>query len=424
MLFFQKTVVYVLCYFLLPIVLWQIVNLFHSYKFRFSSHYQSILPQPSYFNAVQKIQSFDSNLQHKLCGQGRTKIMFAKNYKVASTTLSSIVTQIATHYHKYEILYTGTLEAFLNRNHKNLGYSVSHVKIESVRDFQTLFPNKHFFWVSTTRNVADQVNSLINYRNVKNEFQPSNFYKVLDHFKKRMKNNEKSHFHMPTEVLPLWEGGTSIILNRCRAIKIFEEFRSCAVDVFNHFDLIIPVNRMNKGIIMLHKLTCLPLSDFASLRKKVSSSHFKVSDQNMSEILKFHEQSIWFFNYTLVAFDKKFEQFQAQHCASRNCKNEILQLEEENAKLEQSCGVNRSNFNPERDVYRFQMDWKKLAGNSSLALRCISFAIDERYEKFFIQYNKIVSSSSQEKEDVAAKIAAKWLKIAQEDISRDKLNYF
>ena len=156
---------------------------------------------------------------------------------------------------------------------------------------------------------------------------------------------------------------------------------------------------------MLHKFSCLPLSDFACMKKKISSSDFKMSEQNMTTLLSYHQKEIWFFNRSVAAFNQKFDNFQAQYCSSYNCQQEIEELKEENRKAEESCGVSRSAFDRFSGI---NLNWEKLKKNDSLALRCIAYAIDDGCQGHFKLYNKYIRENEI---DIVKKLANEWIKM-------------
>ena len=195
---------------------------------------------------------YQTDSQQKNCSN-KTKIMFSKNVKVAGSTISAILLQIATHYHKYEIMTKKNVHSYLKRNGGKPGYSLTHFKLK-ISQLKHIFPKRDCWWISTTRNVYDQVNSMIKFYKLQNHYNPSNFHKTLKLFQKRTKSKI---------LTPFTNGGTPIILLECRKFSDDFIFKSCAEKIANEFDLIIPTDRIDEGLIMLHKFTCLPLSDFA-----------------------------------------------------------------------------------------------------------------------------------------------------------------
>ena len=402
-----KKLASVLLFFLTSLLLWLFFNYIHAYggyhhqliAFPISKHTQT-LNDGFETDSNREYLSYQSESTSNYC-QNKTKIMFSKNLKVAGTTISSILLQIASHYHKYEILSPKDFESVLQKKKANYGYLLSHKGLSSLEDFKKIFPKEEFLWISTTRKVADQVNSHIKFRQLEKFYKPSKFHKILKKVKSGKKAEGSSPFH---------NGGTSFILNECRhKEKEFEKFKSCALKVFKEFDLIIPVDRLNEGLIMLHKMTCLPLSDFAYTNKKISSSHFKVSAQNMSEILKFHERSIWFYNHSSIEFEKRFQKFQSEYCETINCRTEIEELKRENEKLEESCGLNRKE---EGKFINFDYKWKKLKKNDTLALRCLSFALSGNSYSAFRLYNEDIKKND---DTTVGRIARDWLKYVKNE---------
>ena len=278
MINFVKKTATIIFFFVTLMLLWLIFNFLHAYG---PSKFQLLtFPQPHFPAKLGKSSRADLNINYSghqststgtYC-QNKTKIMFTKNAKVAGTTISSILIQIASHYHKYEILKPSNLNSLLNQKNPKYGYLVSHMPLQSIPKFEKVFPKEEFLWISTTRNVADQIISFIKFLNLQNFYTPSSFDKTLNIMKKQGKHGRL--------LQPFWSGGTGHILHSCRGQKDFEIFKSCAKNVFKKFDLIIPVDRMNEGLVMLHKMTCLPLSDFAYTNKKISSKHFSMDPKN------------------------------------------------------------------------------------------------------------------------------------------------
>ena len=327
--------------------------------------------------------------------QNKTKFMFSKNSKTGGTTVASIIAQIATHHHTQEILEYKDISHSLAHGHPNVGYHFAHWELD-VAKFEKLFPKRETLWISTVRNVHDQVNSLIRYLKLQEHYYPSNFYKTLLKFKQGDRSGIMS---------PFLNGGISFMLHQCVRHHDFELFKTCAEKISREFDLIIPINRLNEGLIMLHKLSCLPLSDFAYMKKKISSSDFKMSEQNMTTLLSYHQKAIWFYNRSVAAFNQKFDNFQAQYCSSYNCQQEIGELKEENRKAEESCGVSRSAFDRFSGI---NLNWEKLKKNDSLAVRCIAYAIDDGCQGHFKLYNKYIRENET---DIVKKLANEWIKM-------------
>ena len=327
--------------------------------------------------------------------------MFTKKLKVAGSTISSILIQIASHYHKYEILAANNLEQYLKENKTKHGYLVTHHYLKSLPLYKTIFPKKDFLWISTTRKVADQVISHIKFARLEEFYKPNKFDKTLRQFV----NNGKHDLSLNI-TRPFWNGGTRQILFQCHEEKDFERYKQCAQDIFKEFDLIIPVDRLNEGLIMLQKMTCLPLSDFAYTKKKLSSENFSMTPENMSALLAFQEKSIWFYDYASAEFAKKWSQFQSKNCKSFNCQNEVAELKLENKKLEDSCGLHRMNG---QKFHNIDYDWEKLKKNDSLAVRCLSFALNGNSFNEFRVYNKDLQNN----EDGTAikKIASDWTRL-------------
>ena len=351
-----------------------------------------------------KLQNFESSTRTKMLSfHNKTKFMFTKNEKVASSTMTAILLQIATHYHKYEIFMEDKLKNYFTQNQTNLGYSIFHYNLNSLQTFHKLFPKREFIWISTTRKVEDQINSIIKFHEVQKLYKPKKFGKMVKRFEK------KGKYSSDGDIAPFHNGGTSFILYSCKRIEDFDLFKLCAEKIFSEFDLIIPVDRLNEGLVMIHKLTGLPLSDFAYINKYVSSDNFTLSPQNMSTILKYHEQSIWFYNHSSKIFDKIFREFQLIYCQSKNCRDEILDLKRENKKLEISCGIKRfTDFK----FSSFSFDWNKLRANSSLALRCLSFGISGGdFGKYSQIYNRVIKRHPSD--GTVDRIAKQWTRLTK-----------
>ena len=385
----MKRTPWTVCFFIITLVLLQLAG-----------HYQKdLFSQPKNFSAINSFSKkdpigFNNQFENSSCSN-KTKFMFSKNSKTGGTTVASIILQIATHYRKYEVLEYDQISYYLENGHPNIGYHFTHWGL-NVPKFKKLFPKQETLWISTVRNVPEQINSLIRFFNLQHHYSPGNFDKTLMRFKKGGSSEVTEPFR---------NGGISFILSECLKLNNFQEFKKCAQDTSSEFDLIIPIHRLNEGLIMLHKITCYPLSDFAYMKKKVSSGDFKLSQQNMSTLLSYHEKSIWFYNRSVDEFNHKFNEFQSQFCVSHNCRNEIDELKEENRKLESACGVSRSN------VGRFSginLNWDKLKRNESLALRCMSLAVDDSSQAHFKVYNKYIRENDN---DILKKTSQKWIEM-------------
>ena len=381
------------------ILMWHIFAHFHSQDFR-AIQLPRIQPNGSFMKSSDNSHSIYPEKSESSFCQNKTRIMFTKNVKVAGSTISSILIQIATHYHKYEILVAKNLESYLKDSKGKHGYLVTHKFLKSLTIHEKLFPKKDFLWISTTRKVADQVISQIKFAHLQNFYTPKKFDETLKQFKKNGRYNFVSD-----RTRPFWNGGSNQILYQCRPERNFEKFKLCAVEVFKEFDLIIPVDRLDEGLIMLHKMTCLPLSDFAYTKKKLSSEKFSMSPENMSALLAYHEQSIWFYNYASTEFAKQFHKFQDQFCDSFNCQKEVEQLKMENKKLEESCGLDRVQS---KKFFNLNYDWDKLKQNYSLALRCLSFALNGSSHNEFRLYNEHLRNND---DRMVERIARDWINV-------------
>ena len=384
--------------FIVSNLLWRIFAQLHSFDFP-----QNRLPKTNANSRIPLLDHYHGDLRktEKSCYGNKRKMMFTKNLKVAGSTISSILIQIATHYHKHEIVAANNLEQFLKENKTKHGYLVTHQYLKSLTLYKTIFPKKDFLWISTTRNVADQVISHIKFARSEEFYSPNKFDETLRQFVSNGKHDLNS-----IKTRPFWNGGTRQILFQCRKERDFKKFKQCAQEIFKEFDLIIPVDRLNEGLIMLQKMTCLPLSDFAYTKKKLSSGNFSMTPENMSALLAYHGQSIWFYNYASAEFNKKFSQFQSKFCKSFNCQNEVAELNLENKKLEESCGLHRVNG---EKFYNIDYDWENLKKNDSLAVRCMSFALNGNSFNEFRVYNKHLQNN----EDGTAikKIASDWTRL-------------
>ena len=206
---------------------------------------------------MENIISFEQ-LKTSSC-KNKTKFMFSKNSKTGGTTVSSIIAQIAIHYHKYEILECDEISHYLPHEQPNIGYHFTYWGLE-VPKFKKRFPKRETLWISTVRNVPDQVNSLIRFFKLEDHYYPANFSKTLEKFKQEDGSGGI--------VSPFVNGGISILLDQCVRHHNLETFKVCAENVSREFDLIIPIKKLNEGLIMLHKYSCLPLSDFPYMTKK------------------------------------------------------------------------------------------------------------------------------------------------------------
>ena len=367
----KKRTLLSVCFFIITLVLVQLAG----------NYQEDLFSQQKNFSAINSFSNkdligFNNQFEDSSCSN-KTKIMFSKNSKTGGTTVASIILQIATHYRKYEILEYDQIRHYLENGHPNIGYHFTHWGL-NVPKFKKLFPKQITLWISTVRNIPDQINSLIRFFDLQNHYNPGNFDKTLLRSKKRDRSEVTEPFR---------NGDISFILSECLKFNNFQAFKKCAQDTSSEFDLIIPINRLNEGLIMLHKITCLPLSDFAYMKKKVSASDFKLSQQNMSTLLSYHEKSIWFYNRSVDKFNHNFKEFQSRYCDSHNCRNEIDELKEENRKLESACGVSRSNLGRFSGI---NLNWEKLKRNESLALRCLSLAVDDSSQAHFKVYNKYI----------------------------------
>ena len=58
------------------------------------------------------------------CNRAKQKFMFVKNGKTGSSTIESIILQIATHHHKHEIVHTRGSYKSLKNEREEIGYFI------------------------------------------------------------------------------------------------------------------------------------------------------------------------------------------------------------------------------------------------------------------------------------------------------------
>ena len=198
-----------------------------------------------------------------------------------------------------------------------------------------------------------------------------------------------------------------MIFGSCRNLQ-GEDFKACAKPVADFFDLIIPVERFDQGIIVLHKMTCLPLSDFAYLKMKDTSSNLQMSPQNMSVLLSYHKDKIWFFDYAAKKFEKTFDHIQREMCSKHNCEQELEELAKENQKLANDCGIQSSQSSDPVSRTLFTFDFEKMRKDDDLALKCLPFALDGVTMKLHSSYNDVLRKNNSE--TFKKELASIWLK--------------
>ena len=342
------------------------------------------------------------NTANFFCKNKKDKIMFLKNLKVAGTTLFGVLLQIAVHYHKYEVPLN--LQSIKENNFTNYGFLLNHTGLDFLEDFRKLFPKREYLWLSSVRNPENQIVSWIQYTKRMNLYSQKNFEKTLETTKSRsLEGFTHGDGHM-----------SYFILRSCAKFgRAGYKFEKCAREVIEEFDLIIPVERFNEGLVALHKMTCLPLSDFAYVKRLHHSEKFQLSTENISAILKFHEDDIFYHEYASKKFDAFFEEFQKKYCHSVNCSQEVELLLIENKKLEHDCGFRVSNFVGKRQTYT--LDFGKMKHDFNLALKCLPFAIERKNLHLINRYNEIIRQNGSS--DFAKTFVPLWLETIKENTS-------
>ena len=341
--------------------------------------------------------------QVNFCAKQDPKLKFylAKNIKCASTTLAGIFTQIATHYHKYEIVTKDDVDYRDWKKNRNAnGYFLQHHILRSDH-FQKLFPKKDVIWVSSAREPTSQVLSYIKFKHLEKQFTPEAFNYTYKNTKskKPIKKGRAVFFK---------NKGSKIILgDECLDLDFGEKFKKCTKKIMDLFDVIIPVEKLNQGLVVLHKMSCLPLSDFAYIKKKESKNDFQLSPQNLSVLMEYQKADQYFYEESVKKFDEFFHEFQRSFCSSYNCELEVSLLEEQNEKLKKECGLVRiDSIDGKHESYTY--DWEKLENDYPLAMRCMSFLFDHEYHWLYKIHNKHVPQKKQDK--YYEKVAPIWLK--------------
>ena len=338
----------------------------------------------------------------------KQKVMFSKNYKAASTSIASIILQIATHYHQFEIVQPEEIKNSPPKS-KNHGYLLQHAKLSNLTNFLTFFPKSEFLWVSSFRNPRDSAISWIQYHGWAKNYTTI-FKQTLEKFERGDFKGYHNHAFLNSM--------SEIIFDSCKKLS-GTEFERCANEVLEKFDLLIPVENFDQGLIMMQKQTCLPISDFAYLKLKYHAEKLRIKEEHMQEILKYREQDIWFYEKAKSKFDREFYRFHEEFCTSFNCEAEIAELHEENKKLERKCGLQYEN--EEAAAKKFSFDFSKIETDYKLALRCLSFAVQSRDKKLIRQYNEVLTEtkSTNKGRKFYKKLGQLWLQTLQE-----KENFF
>ena len=146
-------------------------NLFGHYFFYFNIFLATFLPKLEVFvfipennsnqqlSAQRKIYKFErAKGSSRLLKQN--KIYILQKRQSWWTTVASINLQIATHYRKHEIFEPGQMDTYIKQGHSNIGYLFFHDQLD-VPKTKKVFPKHKFLWISTVRNVPDQINSFL-----------------------------------------------------------------------------------------------------------------------------------------------------------------------------------------------------------------------------------------------------------------------
>ena len=358
---------------------------------------------PGYDSFSEKTKT--KNTPPDFCKNKKDKVMFLKNMKVASTTLDSILLRIAFHYHKYEVPRNlQTIKEDVEKSFTNYGFLLDHTPLDYLEDFHKLFPKTEFVWLSSVRSPGSQIISWIQYSKRMNMYSQKQIDKTLQTTKNRS-----------LQGLTLGDGHMSyFILSSCHKFGTFGyKFEKCAREVVDEFDLIIPVERFNEGLVALHKMTCLPLSDFAYIKRLHHTEKFHLSKENISAILSFHEDDIFYHEYASKKFDIFFDKLQRSYCNSVNCSQEVEQLLQENEKLETDCGFRVSTFVEKKQTYT--LDFEKMQHDFNLALKCLPFAIERKNLHLIDRYNEIIRQNGSS--DFAKTFVPLWLDTVKESSS-------
>ena len=184
----------------------------------------------------------------------------------------------------------------------------------------------------------------------------------------------------------------------------FTQFQSCATEIMNNMDLIIPQENFDESMIILHKLSCLPLSDFAYIEMKQTKMNFTLSDANLRKVLEFRQRDTWFERKARKKFETFFQTFQAEHCTSPNCSVEVDELRDESIKLKKACGIVHQ---LRGRLLQFSFDREKLQ-DPKLALRCLSFSLSNSNLILIDQYNDMLRHTL-DNENFADRLSTRWM---------------
>jgi len=338
------------------------------------------------------------------CHGKATKFFFSKNSKVAGTTVSTILIQIASHYRNQQIHNFKSEKPQLN-----VGYMLSHYLLNNLTYAKKLFPKSKSIWFSTSRSPEQQFQSSMKYFQTQNYFSANNFDKT---YKIYIESAIEKKYDPPVYLRPILNTGSKFTLSSCAYTITFNEFTECAEKVISNFDFIVPVEYIERGLIILHKLTCLPLSDFAFIRKKTSQGFLNLSQENKTTILKELKRDDWFYNYTKKKFENFFSIFQRQFCVSANCSVEVETLKQESAKLWKTCNFTwKTRSSGSKKL--FSANWKFLLNDVAILLRCISFSIQDDSTEFFQILNNLVLQHNITDNLRQSLLAERWSKLIQ-----------
>ena len=95
-------------------------------------------------------------------------------------------------------------------------------------------------------------------------------------------------------------------------------------------DLVIPREKFDESMIILHKMSGLPLSNFVYIEKVHTKSNFRLSDQNLKKVIEYHKRDIWFSEKAREKFEKLIRNFRPNTARLKtvrqklnNCVNKI-----------------------------------------------------------------------------------------------------
>ncbi|XP_075244961.1 uncharacterized protein LOC142339111 isoform X2 [Convolutriloba macropyga] len=359
------------------------------------------VPSPGVQNEKRTKQKDDTDNR---CNRAKQKFMFVKNGKTGSSTIESIILQIATHHHKHEIVHTRGSYKSLKNEREEIGYfiPVEHQMLKPLNHFQKLFPKSKYLWIASSRKVEDQINSAVRWRNYERKFKGKRFNKTLV---KAFKNESSSEL----EQAFFSDAMSYYLLGSCHHYS-FPEFEICASEIMENMDLVIPREKFDESMVILHKITCLPLSDFAYIQMKRTTSDFKLSEENMKTILNYHKKDLWFEQKANEKFDQFFSTFQAEYCFSQNCSREVAQLREENEKLKIACKVIERRTRKRKHLVEFSFDTEMLKKDSKLGLRCLSFSLSVHSDFLLDLYNEVLRETGHDGNLFADELAGKWIR--------------